>query len=357
MGRLAPCAFACCAPNTRHPRRRPIWQPKRWGRTPDRQNWDSNTVLIIAAFQGRKRRSRPKIHRLLFHMLPPPSPRQCNRGSWMGPRAQWYCSNKAFKPRQKLMNFASDNAAGVAPRSSTRSRPPTAAMRSPMAGDDLTAQVERRFCEIFEREVAVFLVPTGTAANALALAHLSPPWGAVLCHAEAHIIDRRMRGAGILRRRAEADRPPGRGRKDHHRDPAGGTRSRAVGRSASRQRLGPSSTQATEAGTVYRPDEIAALAAIAHGRGVAVHMDGARFANALARLDVSPAETTWKAGIDVLSLGATKAGALAAEAVVFFDRGARRPHGRAAQARRATRLQASLSSQRSSRRSFKTACG
>jgi threonine aldolase len=78
--------------------------------------------------------------------------------------------------------------------------------------------------------------------------------------------------------------------------------------------------QASEAGTIYRPGEIAALAKIAHDHGMKVHMDGARFANALVRMNASPAETTWKAGVDVLSFGATKAGALAAEAVVFFDR-------------------------------------
>jgi threonine aldolase len=79
-------------------------------------------------------------------------------------------------------------------------------------------------------------------------------------------------------------------------------------------------TQATEAGTIYRVDEIAALSEIAHARGLTVHMDGARFGNALARMNVSPAEATWKAGVDVLSFGATKGGAMAAEAVVFFDR-------------------------------------
>jgi threonine aldolase len=78
-------------------------------------------------------------------------------------------------------------------------------------------------------------------------------------------------------------------------------------------------SQATEAGTIYRPDEIRALADIAHARGLSVHMDGARLANALARLAVSPAEATWKAGVDVLSFGATKGGALASEAVLFFE--------------------------------------
>ena len=78
-------------------------------------------------------------------------------------------------------------------------------------------------------------------------------------------------------------------------------------------------TQATEAGTVYRPNEIAALSDVAHERSLAVHMDGARFANALVKLGITPAQITWQSGVDVLSFGITKAGALAAEAVVFFD--------------------------------------
>src|SRR4029450_3826407 len=82
-------------------------------------------------------------------------------------------------------------------------------------------------------------------------------------------------------------------------------------------------SQATEAGTIYRPEEIRELAEIAHGRGMSVHMDGARIANALARLNASPAQATWMAGVDVLSFGATKGGALAAEAVVLFDAGRR----------------------------------
>ncbi len=101
-------------------------------------------------------------------------------------------------------------------------------------------------------------------------------------------------------------------------------------------------TQATEAGTIYRVDEIVALSDLAHAHAIPVHMDGARLGNALARMNVTPAEATWKAGVDVLSFGATKGGAMAAEAVVFFDRNARSGNGRTTQAGRASSLKASL---------------
>src|SRR5262249_3736744 len=174
--------------------------------------------------------------------------------------------------------------------------------------------------ELFEHEVAVFLVPTGTAANALALAHLTPPWGAVLCHAEAHIaVDEcgapEFHGGGI-----KLIGLPGAAGKVA---PATLRQSLEAGQWGGPHQVSPamlSLSQATEAGTIYRPDEIRELADIAHGRGMAVHVDGARLANALARLNASPAQATWMAGVDALSFGATKGGALAAEALVFFNR-------------------------------------
>ena len=217
------------------------------------------------------------------------------------------------------MNFASDNAAGVAPdilAAITRANEGAALA---YGRDDWTRRVEQRVAEIFEREVAVFLLATGTAANALALAHLSPPWGAVLCHGESHIaIDEcgapeffgggiKLIGlAGVAGKIApqtlQAALDQGQWGGPHHVSPAV-----------------LSLSQATEAGTIYRPHEISRLAEIAHARGLAVHVDGARLANALTRLNASPAEATWQSGVDALSLGASKGGALAAEAVVFFD--------------------------------------
>jgi threonine aldolase len=216
------------------------------------------------------------------------------------------------------MNFASDNAAAVAPEILDAIRRINAGFALGYGNDEATRHVERQFSELFERDVAVFLVATGTAANALALAHLSPPWGAVFCHAEAHIAKDECGAPEFYGGGLKLVGLPGPGCKitvdaleqafehawggPHHVTPAV-----------------LSLTQATEAGTVYQCAEIAGLVAAARARGMAVHMDGARFANALERLGLTPAEATWKSGIDVLSFGATKGGAMAAEAVVFFD--------------------------------------
>jgi threonine aldolase len=217
------------------------------------------------------------------------------------------------------MEFASDNAARMAPGVLDALVRANEGFATAYGDDATTGRLERRFCEMFERDVAVFLVGTGTAANALALAHLTPPWGAVLCHAEAHAIVHEcgapeffgggLRLVGVEGGGAKLEPGPVAAALDRHF----GLRPHQVVPAAL------SLTQASECGTVYQPDEIAALAALAHDRGMAVHMDGARFANAVARLRVTPAEASWRAGVDVLSFGATKGGALAAEAIVVFD--------------------------------------
>ena len=217
------------------------------------------------------------------------------------------------------MNFSSDNTAPVAPEILDAIVRANEGFAPGYGADPWTAAVERRFSEIFERDVAVFLVPTGTAANALALAHVAPPWGVVLCHAESHIATDECGAPEFFGAGLKLVGLPGAGAKI---TPDALTAAlKGYGRHSPHQMIAStlSLTQASEAGTVYRPDEIAALCAIAHERALAVHMDGARFANALIRLEVTPAQMTWRSGIDVLSFGATKAGALAAEAVVFFD--------------------------------------
>jgi len=183
--------------------------------------------------------------------------------------------------------------------------------------DPLTRAVERRFCEIFERDVAVYLVGSGTAANTLALSTYARPGGMVLCHREAHILVDEA-GASELH-----------GNRCLGLDGiAGKVTPETIGAALSKfspdhvhagQAVAVSITQLTELGAAYSPAEIAAIAALAHEHGLALHMDGARFAGAVAGLGVSPAEVTWKAGVDVLSFGGTKNGCLAAEAVVFFD--------------------------------------
>jgi threonine aldolase len=217
------------------------------------------------------------------------------------------------------MEFASDNAAGAAPVILDALVRANAGFAIAYGDDALTKRLERRFCDLFEHDVSVFLVGTGTAANALALAHLSPPWGAVLCHAEAHAIVHECGapeffGGGLRLLGIEGE--------------GGKLQPAAIATALDRHfglrphQIVPavlSLTQASECGTVYQIDEIAALAALAHERGMAMHMDGARFANAVARLGATPADASWRAGVDVLSFGATKGGALAAEAIVFFE--------------------------------------
>jgi threonine aldolase len=225
----------------------------------------------------------------------------------------------AIRATFAAMNFASDNTAGIAPAILDALAEANRGYARGYGNDDWTLAAERKLAEIFEREVAVFLVPTGTAANALALAQVSPPWGVVFCHADSHIatdecgapeffghglklVGLAGDGAKIAPDTLKAALAGYGGHGPHQMVPAA-----------------LSITQASEAGTIYRTGEIAALAEIAHARALAVHMDGARFANALVRLNASPAEMTWRSGVDVLSFGATKGGALAAEAVVVFE--------------------------------------
>jgi len=217
------------------------------------------------------------------------------------------------------MNFASDNGAGVAP-AILEAIAASSRVNAPAYGaDEYTRRAEALLGEVFERKVAAFLVPTGTAANALALSALAKPWEAIFCHEEAHIHDDECGAPEFYSGGAKLVGLPGEGGK---------LTAAALGETLARFPRGVvkscqpgalSLSQATEAGTVYRPDEIAELCDIAHAAGVGVHMDGARFANALVSLGLSPAEMTWRAGVDALSFGATKNGALACEAVVFFD--------------------------------------
>jgi threonine aldolase len=244
--------------------------------------------------------------------------RNVPKSKWiMGcPQAQARRANPGYCSR---MNFASDNTAAIAPAILNAVAAANAGYTLGYGNDDLTRAVERRLSATFEREVAAFLVPTGTAANALALAHVAPQWGVVFCHQEAHIVTDECGAPEFFGGGLRLEGLPGEGGKI-----AAATFDAALSRYGghSPHQLIPAAlslTQASEAGTIYRTAEMSELAGIAHGRGLAVHMDGARFANALVRLNASPAEMTWRSGIDVLSLGATKGGALAAEAVVFFD--------------------------------------
>ena len=217
------------------------------------------------------------------------------------------------------MKFASDNTAPIAPAILDAIMRANHDYVRGYGNDDWTQGVERRLAEVFECDVAAFLVPTGTAANALALAQIAPPWGVVFCHEQSHIVTDECGapeffGAGLKLEGLQGDAGK----------IAPGTFEAALagyGGHAPHQMVASalSLTQASEAGTIYRIEEIAELSAMAHRRGLAVHMDGARFANALVRFNTSPAQMTWQSGVDVLSFGATKGGAMAAEAVLVFD--------------------------------------
>lgn len=215
------------------------------------------------------------------------------------------------------MNFRSDNVTGIAPEILAAIAAANSGDAPSYGADPITARVTRRFAEIFEREVAVFPLATGTAANALALAAVTPPWGAVYCHEDSHVQTDECGAPEFYAGGAKLIGLPG---ADAKLSPAAvEVRMIEQGVVHHAQPAAISISQATEAGTLYSLAEIATLGALARRRGLALHMDGARFANAVAGLGCAPAEITWRAGVDVLSFGATKNGALAAEAVIFFD--------------------------------------
>jgi threonine aldolase len=164
----------------------------------------------------------------------------------------------------------------------------------------------------------VCFVATGTAANSLGLALLSPPWGQIYCHEDAHVAADECGAPEFYTGGAKLSPLPG----EHGRIRAEQLAALLPGNQGVAHQVQPAAvslSQATEAGTSYRPADIAAIAEVAHRHGLRVHMDGARFANSLVFLDTTAAELTWRAGVDVLSFGASKNGALAAEAVIVFD--------------------------------------
>ncbi|WP_374651780.1 low specificity L-threonine aldolase [Dongia sp.] len=217
------------------------------------------------------------------------------------------------------MNFCSDNVAGVAPEIMAAIQQANQGGMPSYGADAITARVEQRFADLFECKVWAFPVTTGTSANALALSTLTPPYGAIYCHPEAHVMVDECGAPELYTGGAKLVPIAGEGGKMAARDVAEALDNARAGDVHHVQPAAISLTQATECGTVYTPVEIGAIGEIARKHKVKLHMDGARFANAVAQLKVRPAEITWRAGIEVLSFGATKNGALAAEAVVFFD--------------------------------------
>ncbi len=219
------------------------------------------------------------------------------------------------------MNFCSDNATGASPEVMDSLARANVGHAMPYGADPLTKHVEEKIAQIFETDVSVFLVATGTAANSLSLAAMTPPWGAVFCHPASHIAVDECGAPEFFTG----------GAKLIHLDdvdgkvtPEGLINAEAFMSGKSVHQVQPSAlsiTQATEAGTVYPLSVIHEMSERCHALGINVHMDGARFANAVVSLDCSPAEATWKAGVDILSFGGSKNGCMAAEAVVIFNRG------------------------------------
>ena len=219
------------------------------------------------------------------------------------------------------MRFFSDNAAAACPEVMAALESANR-LETAYDGDSFSARLDAAFSDLFGAEVESLWVATGTAANSLALAALCPPFGSVICHREAHIQNDECGapefftgGAKLLIGEGEGaklvpemvDRLIAGIRKDVHQV----------------QPAALSITNATEYGLVYAPDEVAALGELCRQRGLGFHVDGARFANAVARLGCAPADLTWRAGVDALSFGFVKNGGMSAEALVFFRKGLR----------------------------------
>ena len=216
------------------------------------------------------------------------------------------------------MMFVSDNVVGASQKVLDAIVAANAGTASSYGADPWTKRVDSQLAVLFGRPVETFLVTTGTAANALACAAICPPWGTLLTHRESHVIDDECGAPEFFMGGAKIVGLPGIGGKitpetldAHVAAEPGGTRRPPI--------KGVSIAQGTEFGLVYTPAEIRALKTRCDAHGFRLHMDGARFWNALAALGCSAAEMTWQSGVDILSLGGTKNGCLMAEAVVIFD--------------------------------------
>jgi threonine aldolase len=218
------------------------------------------------------------------------------------------------------IEFRSDNSAGIAPEIIEALAATNTGTAIAYGADEVTAALTRRVREVFEHDGArVFPVTSGTAANALSLSAMVPPWGAVLCHETAHIMVNEGGATSLLSSGAVMR---GVGGPDHRISAKALRSALASTRWGDNHQSQPtvlSLTQPTDFGTVYPVAEVVELAGIVREFGMRVHLDGARIANALVALGCSPAELTWRAGVDTVSLGSTKNGGGSAEAIVVFD--------------------------------------
>ncbi|MFL6768433.1 MAG: threonine aldolase family protein [Sphingomicrobium sp.] len=215
------------------------------------------------------------------------------------------------------MRFFSDNAAAVCPQV-LEALVEANRVDTAYDGDQWSERLDGAFSDLFGKPVRALWVATGTAANCLGLATLCPPQGAILCHEMAHIEVDEAGAPGFFTHGAKLTLLPGYGAK---------VTPETVEQACARVRddvhqvqpAALSITNATEYGLSYRPEEVAALSDVAKRRGLGFHMDGARFANAVAFTGADPADLTWRAGVDVMSFGFVKNGGMNAEALVFFD--------------------------------------
>jgi threonine aldolase len=217
------------------------------------------------------------------------------------------------------VNFASDNVYGVDPRIMQAIVEANGRLTDvSYCHDDDSKRVDERLSQVFGTDVRSFLVVNGTGANSLALSAMCPSYGGIFCHVDSHINTDECNAPELITGGAKLITLGGEGNKlQPHalKNKIGQFLHGEHGAKPSALSI----TQATELGTIYSCDEIKALALLAHGHGMKVHMDGARFANALVSLGCTAAEMTWKAGVDALSFGGTKNGGMMLESVVFFD--------------------------------------
>jgi threonine aldolase len=218
------------------------------------------------------------------------------------------------------IELRSDNSAGVADEIMAAVAAANTGSALAYGGDAWTAQLEATVREVFEHpEARVFPVVSGTAANSLALAALCPPWGSVLCHDTAHVLRSECGATSMFSGGGVLQGVPGAGSLLDVADVEAAFRAVRWGDPHHSQPAVLSLTSPTDLGAVYPVERVHALADVAHARGLRMHLDGARIANAIAALGCSPADYTWRAGVDAFSLGATKNGALSTDAIVCFD--------------------------------------
>jgi threonine aldolase len=216
------------------------------------------------------------------------------------------------------LRFFSDNTGTAAPEILAALTEANHGLVSAYGNDPWTKRLDDCLSAYFGTQVRAFPVSTGTAANSLSLATVTPSYGVIFAHEEAHIANDEAGAPGFFSAGAQLSLLQAPDGKVTRAALAAALEAHPVSLHTT-QPTALALSQATELGTAYRPEELGPLCKLAHERGLKVQMDGARFANAVAFLDCHPGDVTWRAGVDILTFGATKNGALAAEAVVFFD--------------------------------------